>query len=174
LVVEATVSEYEINQVQLDQTVIIETLGDNKQYTGTITDVSPTGIISGSEVLIPVTIEIANEDSALKPNFTANIEITVAQKDNALIIPYEAITDTPKGSMVMIVRDGKEMMIPIEKGIASDLYIEIISDEIIEGDEIVLRTYTSAGLSDPNMMLQLPGMGGQRSNGAKRPSGSGN
>jgi len=174
LVVEATVSEYEINQVQLDQTVIIETLGDNKQYTGTITDVSPTGIISGSEVLIPITIEIANEDSDLKPNFTANIEITVAQKDNALIIPYEAITDTPKGSMVMIVRDGKEMMIPIEKGIASDLYIEIISDEIIEGDEIVLTTYTSAGMSDPNMMLQLPGMGGQKSNGAKRPSGAGN
>lgn len=174
LVVEATISEYDINQVKLTQPVIIETLVNNKQYSGIITEISPTGIISGSEVLIPVTIEITNEDSDLKPNFTANIEITVAQKDNALVIPYEAITDTPKGSMVMITRDGNEMMIPVKKGIASDLYIEVISDEILEGDEIVLRTFTPSNLPDPNMMLQMPGMGGQKSNGGKRPSEAGN
>lgn len=174
LVVEATVSEYDINQVKINQTVIIETLGNDKQYSGIITEISPIGIISGSDVLIPVTIEITNEDSDLKPNFTANIEIAVAQKDNALIIPYEAITDTPKGSMVMITRDGNEMMIPIEKGIASDLYIEIISDQILEGDEIILKTYSTTDKPDPNSMTQLPGMGGQRPNGGVKPSGAGN
>ncbi len=134
-------------------------------YHGTIISIAPKGS-TGTEVTIPITVEITDEDLDLKPNYTANIEIIVASKDAALVVPFEAIKETNRGSMLMILRNGEEMMIPVEKGIISDVYIEIISDEIIEGDEIIITTYTStpeaSGLSLPGMGLRT---GEERSGG---------
>jgi multidrug resistance efflux pump len=165
LVVEATISEYEINEIQIGQEVLIEALSHNTVYHGTIISIAPKGSTS-TEVTIPITVEITDEDLDLKPNYTANIEIIVASKDAALVVPFEAITETNRGSMLMISRNGEEMMIPVEKGIISDVYIEIISDKIIEGDEIIITTYTStpeaSGLPLPGMGLRT---GGEKSGG---------
>ena len=166
LVVEATISEYEINEIQIGQEVLIEALSHNTVYHGTIISIAPKGSTS-TEVTIPITVEITDEDLDLKPNYTANIEIIVASKDAALVVPFEAITETNRGSMLMISRNGEEMMIPVEKGIISDVYIEIISDEIIEGDEIIITTYTSTPEASG---LPLPGMGlrtGEERSGGK-------
>ncbi len=165
LVVEATISEYEINEIQIGQDVLIESLSHNTVYHGTIIAIAPKGS-TGTEVTIPITVEITDEDLDLKPNYTANIEIIVASKDDALVVPFEAIKETSRGSMLMISRNGEEMMIPVEKGIISDVYIEIISDKIIEGDEIIITTYTStpeaSGLPLSGMGLRT---GGERSGG---------
>jgi HlyD family secretion protein len=171
LIVDATISEYEINDIEIGQKVLIETLGDDKVYHGQIISIAPKGS-TGSEVTIPITIEINDEDQLLKPNFTANIEIVVAYKEKAMIVPYESIKETPRGPMLTILRNGEEMMIQVEKGIASDIYLEVISAEIQKDDEIIITVFNGTD-SDKNGLI--PGMGvvpGGKKTGNKRPAGN--
>lgn len=156
LIIEATVSEYEINDIKLNQEVHIELLGDDAVYKGTISYIAPTAT-AGTDVTIPIEVEIIDEDTQLKPNFTANIEITVAAKEEAFIVPYEAVLDNAKGTFLMIIRDGEQMMLPVNKGISSDLYMEVISDEIQPTDEIIV-SIASANM-ETERGLTLPGMG---------------
>lgn len=171
LIANVTISEYEINDIEVGQEVIIETLGDDKVYHGKVISIAPKGS-TGSEVTIPIVIEINDEDQLLKPNFTANVEIVVASKKNAMIVPYESIKETPRGPMLTILRNGKEMLLQVEKGIVSDVYIEVISDEILKGDEIIITIFNDTDMPGKGL---IPGMGvmpaGQK-NGNKRPAGN--
>ncbi|MCH4889133.1 HlyD family efflux transporter periplasmic adaptor subunit [Acidaminobacter sp. JC074] len=167
LTVEASVSEYDINSIGLGQTVKIELLGDDKVYDGQVSYIAPKASNEGGEIIVPITIDINEVDQNIKVNFTANIEIVVASKDNAMMVPYESLITTQKGTMLLISRNGEEMTIPVEKGIVSDMFVEIISDEIMEDDQIVINA-TTAQMTNTNG-LRLPGMGGM--NGGQRPAG---
>lgn len=155
LVVEATVSEYEINDITIGQGVNVEILGDDSIYTGEISYIAPKAT-AGSDVTIPIKVDIIDEDNKLKPSFTANIEITIAAKEEAFIVPYEAVLDTAKGTFLMIQRNGEQMMLPVEKGISSDLYVEVISDDIQPTDEIIVSVASVNMGADRG--FPLPGM----------------
>jgi len=169
LVVHASVSEYEISEIEIGQSVTIEILGDDTLYNGKVSHISPKADVS-SDVTIPVTIEIDNEDSNLKPNFTANIEITIDFKKEALSVPYEALLDSPKGTFLLVLRGEEQVMVDVEKGITSDLYVEVISNDLASDDQIVV-TSAAAAATQGQMGIMIPGMGGVREGGqpGKRP-----
>lgn len=158
LKVEANVSEYEINQVQLGQKVLIEPLAGSQTYQGIVSYIAPSGIISSSEVNIPIQIDILDEDQLIKPNFSVNLEIETSVKTGVLAVPYEAILDTPKGSFVLANVNGSEQMIPVTKGASSDLMVEIISDQLKEGDQVIMTTFTANRVPTETGM-PMPGMG---------------
>lgn len=170
LKVEASISEYEINDIKLGQEVLITTLGnDNKIYKGLVETIYPSGEVSGSEVFVTVIIDVLDEDTLLKPNFSANIEILTASKEDALMVPYDALVKTGKGYAVQLKARGDEdaTFVRVKTGIESDLTIEIISEDLEEGAIILVESDVKLSAQNQNA-LKIPGMGG----GQGRPGGN--
>ncbi|MBN2897596.1 MAG: efflux RND transporter periplasmic adaptor subunit [Clostridia bacterium] len=163
LKIEASISEYEVNSIQEGQRVEITTLSDDdKVYDGVVERIYPSGEISGSEVFVTVLIDVLNEDTNLKPNFSANLEIMVAEKDDALLVPYDALIKTPNGYAVQVKTDDPEnpQIIAVETGIESDLTVEVISDQLEEGMTILVESDVDLTTVTSNGGVMIPGMGG--------------
>lgn len=150
------ISEYEIKDIKEGQKVIVTILGDDSVITmGEIIKVYPSAFVSGNDSTVNIIIDLSNPDSALMPGFSTNVEIMIANKKNAKVVPYDALISSPKGYTVIKVVDGEEQIILVATGIESDLMIEIISDEIKEGDIVkVMSTIDfSNDIKDGEMMF---------------------
>ena len=174
LQVEASISEYEINDIEVGQRVLVNTLGNKeKYYEGVVSKVYPSGEISGSEVYIPIILELLNEDRDLKPNFSANIEIFTKSKDDAFMVPYDALIKTSNGYSVNVIYEGSETprVIEVETGIEDDMTVEIINDELKEGMYVVVNSSEEiTSTTSRNNGIMIPRMGG---GGGPAPGGRG-
>lgn len=138
------ISEYDISKIKLGQPVEINCDGvDDKEYIGEISYISPSAIVKqngqGAETVVQVKAKINNQDSRLKPNFSANTVIKINKKDNVLTVPYEAVYNTKDGvKKIFIIAEDKAVGKEITYGIEGDTVIEVIGEGISEGDTIIL------------------------------------
>lgn len=139
------ISEYDISKIQVGQKVTItaEVLG-NASVKGIVSRISPTGEqkdATSKEMVIPVQIDVNNEDSKLIAGVTAKAEIEIEKKDNVLSVPIDAILEDPStgDASVILLKETVLKKIPVELGLEGDFNIEIISSDIKEGDLVVLN-----------------------------------
>ena len=139
------ISEYDISKIQVGQKVTItaEVLG-NDSVEGIVSRISPTGEqkdAASKEMVIPVQIDINNEDSKLIAGVTAKAEIEIEKKNNVLSVPIDALLEDPTtGDMSVIVLNETVLKkVPVQVGLEGDLHIEIISGDIKEGDLVILN-----------------------------------
>lgn len=152
------ISEYEIKDIKEGQKVIVTILGDDSVITmGKIIKVYPSAFVSGNDATVNIVIDLINPDSALMPGFSTNVEIMIANKKNAKVVPYDALISSPKGYTVIKVVDGEEQIIPVTTGIESDLMIEIISDEINEGDIVKVMSTIDFSNDTKDGEMMFPG-----------------
>lgn len=152
------ISEYEIKDIKESQKVIVTILGDDSVITmGEIIKVYPSAFVSGNDATVNIIIDLINPDSALMPGFSTNVEIMIANKENAKVVPYDALISSPKGYTVIKVVDGEEQIIPVATGIESDLMIEIISDEINEGDIVKVMSTIDFSNDTKDGEMMFPG-----------------
>jgi len=71
------------------------------------------------------------------------VEITVDERQEALLIPLECVIEEEGRKQVVVVKDGNMAKREVETGIENDLYVEIIK-----------------GLSEGEEVLQDPALGG--------------
>ncbi len=92
-------------------------------------------------VTFEVRIEITDDNkSLLKPEMTANVEIIVAEKDNALTLPIEAVGRKKGQSVVTVLKpDGTTEERVVEVGINNGTLIEIVSG-LSDNDTVVVKT----------------------------------
>jgi HlyD family secretion protein len=111
---------------------------------GIVSRISPTGEqkdAASKEMVIPVQIDINNEDSKLIAGVTAKAEIEIEKKNNVLSVPIDALLEDPSnGDISVIVLDETVLKkIPVQVGLEGDFHIEISSGDIKEGDLMVLN-----------------------------------
>lgn len=142
LIVEVEVSEYEVYKLMEGQGVVISPYGNSeKVYEGIVNKVYPSGSTDDDQSYVMVEIAVLETDETLKPGFSVTLNIQISQKENALVVPYDALIKTNKGYMLTIVNeDETRSKILVDTGIESDLFIEVISDEIKEGDRVVVMS----------------------------------
>ncbi len=140
LEVETEISEYDINDIKIDQNVIITSVSDKKINTeGYIKKIHPSADVTGSEATVKVIIGVSKTIEELKPGFTVILDIMVASKEKALVVPYDALIDTEKGQFVIIAgSDDKKNWTAVKTGIEGDFMVEVISNELKVGDKIQL------------------------------------
>src|SRR5438477_2406002 len=71
-------------------------------------------------------IEIANEKHELRPGMYATAVISVEQKDNALLIPADALVIEKARSSVFTVVDNKAKKLPVKVGFTDEHSVEIL------------------------------------------------
>ena len=135
----ATVDELDVINVSLGQQVNVEVDAyPDEVFSGTVERISGVGTVSGGVATYEVTV-IMDENAKLMDGMTASIEITVANKADALMVPVEAIA-TSNGQKYVTLATG--MQTTVTTGLSNDDYVEIVSG-VSEGDSVLITRSTS-------------------------------
>ena len=139
LMIKIPISEVDINNVQVGQeAAIIFDAISNKEYTGYVSSVADAGEEDdNSMVQFDVWVKLEEGAEQAKPGFTSVVSIVTDEAKDALLVPYDAVVAQEDGSYAVVLEDGT--LVPVEIGIKSDAYIEILSGDIEEGDTVILH-----------------------------------
>lgn len=167
-IVSVNLSEVDVTKVQTGaKATVTADAFPGKIFSGTVAGVNTSGVVEGGVTNFPTTIVLEGE-SGLLPNMAVTAVITLAEKQNVLIIPSAAITRKGDAATVRVMKNGKITDVPVETGLSSDTEIEIISG-LSEGDVIIVGT-TSVGAgatqtqgSSPFGVFRIGGQGTVRS-----------
>ena len=153
-IVEATVNEYDVANIQKDlpATVKFEATGD-EEFTGTVSFVSiaseattsassatsefgaAAASTASSAASYKLKIKMDGTDDRFRVGMTAKASIVLDSASDVLAVPYDCVQQNEDGSyfVTSIADDGTKKDIPINKGLESDYYVEISGDKIKEG-----------------------------------------
>jgi RND family efflux transporter MFP subunit len=137
----ASVDESDIGKVELGQKVIISADAfAGQRFFGKIERIATKGINVSNVVTFEVKIEaLGKNKSFLKPEMTANVEIIVADKEEALLVPSEAVVRKEREHFVRVIKDdGSVKERPVKTGISDGVVTEITSG-LDQGDSVVYR-----------------------------------
>jgi HlyD family secretion protein len=123
-------------------------------FKGTVFQVRNAPTTIQNVVTYDVMVKVDNDKLLLKPGMTANVSILISKKENILRIPNAALRFTPfqgrkkadastpkfKGKGVWILEHDKPKRINIKTGISDSSYTELISDELKEGQELIVES----------------------------------
>lgn len=145
LKMDVRISEYDISKIKLGQKVTItaEVLGEDS-VEGVVSRISPTGELkdqTSKEMVIPVQIDVKNEDPNLIAGVTAKAKIEIQKANGVLSVPIDSILEDPESgkSFVMLLNGKAIKKVPVELGIEGDFNVEITSGSLKEGDQVVLN-----------------------------------
>lgn len=138
----ASVDESDIGEVALGQAAEITVDSyPQKQFTGKVDRIAAKGVNLQNVVTFEVRIEVLSDNkSLLKPEMTANVEIIVAEKPDALLVPAYSIVRERRDTFVELQKpDGTiEPRQPVQLGITDGVQTEIVSG-LKEGDTILVH-----------------------------------
>ncbi len=146
--IEASVSEADIGKVKKEQDVEYTLDGyPDETFKGKVSQVriSPTTV--SNVVTYSVIIDVENDEMKLIPGMTANVSIITSKKENILCAKSTALKFTPntdgKGEKfdkqgIWLLADGEPKRVEIVTGVNDDTYTEIISNNLKDGDMVIL------------------------------------
>lgn len=144
LEIKVSVSEYSIGQIEVGQEAIISAdILNGETVKGEVTAISPTGEEKGggsTERVIPTTIRIIEDNTKLIAGITARAKIILEQSEDAWIVPISSVLETEDGNYVMTVESGAVKWISVERGVESDIQMEVIpvdGESLTEGMGII-------------------------------------
>lgn len=165
--IEASVVEADIAKVKDGQKVdfSVDSYPD-EIFHGIVTQVRNQAITTSNVVTYEVIIEIDNKDLKLKPGMTANVEIITSNKENVFLVSNKALrfymTDENgtsakryKDKGIWVLRKGQPVRITVKTGVSDDNNTEVSSDDLFEGDEIILERKNAEEL-ERQMRLRMP------------------
>ncbi len=144
---EMQVDEVNIGKIQVGQEVSITADAlEGQSFTGRVSKVNINGTTAGGVTSYPVTV-IIDEPGDLLPGMNISADILVEQVENALVVPVGAVA---RGNTVLIPgpgaigKDGsidpsKLEQVQVTLGANDDSYIQITSDNLAEGDTVIIE-----------------------------------
>jgi len=157
--VSAIVDETDISKVEVGQQVEVTfDAFPGLSFLGQVLEVPLQGTLSQNVLTyeVPVSLEGA-EGVALKTGMTANLNIVVGRRENALLVPAMAVQQGEEGNVVMVqdTPQGTAVATPVQVGLSDGTYVEIVSG-LIEGDRVLVQYQAT--------QQQFPGFGGGGAN----------
>ncbi len=126
--VRAFVDEPDIGRLATGEQVSITWEGQpGRSWEGTVTRVPSTVVVRGARTVGEVTCQVNNADLKLLPNINVNVTIIAAKKDNALLVPREAVHQHDSRKFVYEVVNGRLERRYVETGVSDLTRIEITS-----------------------------------------------
>lgn len=125
----------EVIKVSLDSKVEIFVDELNKTYEGKVSEISPAADEATKKFMVKV--QAVNADNAIKKGLYAKVSIS-GQTRSMMVVPKTSVVVKNLYKYVFKVVDGKAKQVKVELGSSSGVYQEIISEEIKQGDKIVI------------------------------------
>ena len=144
-VVKSLISEGEINKLKVGQVVKI-TANSIKGQTidGTIRTISPSTVKKEgkTQAYTEIIVDFNEQPQGLKDGFLVNLTVEAQKAEGAMAVKFESVSRNIDGqnSVIKLLDDGGSVNIPVKLGVEGDVYVELISDKIKVGDELILET----------------------------------
>jgi HlyD family secretion protein len=152
--IDSSVAEADIGNIRVGQPVefTVDAYPDSP-FKGSVSEVRNAPITVQNVVTYDVVINVANPELKLKPGMTANVSIIISKRDNILRLPNAALrfrfsdkrgkTETrEKGAGVWVVDGTKPRRISVTTGISDGNNTELLSDNLKEGQELIVESLT--------------------------------
>jgi len=137
--VKILINDIDVPQVKEGQKAVV-TLDafPGQQFEGKVTSIAPEGKIVENIVVFETTIELPNPDDILLSGMTAETEIIIKSKDNAILIPLEALEEKGGKAWVSVKGpDGQPIRKEVKVGLRNNTQVEI-AEGLEEGEEVFL------------------------------------
>jgi membrane fusion protein, macrolide-specific efflux system len=134
------------------------------QLAAHVAAINPVASSSSSVVQYTVTFALDRVNKQLKPGMTANVAVTIAEKDNVVQVPTAAVTGSGRNARVTVQKNGVSQTVPVVAGLAGDSSTEIVSG-LTAGQTYVISTTVArstgaAGTSTTPAVRPGGGIGG--------------
>jgi HlyD family secretion protein len=140
MLVDVQVSEVDINNVAPGQNVVLTfDANPGQEYKGVVSNVGQVGNPAQGSVNFVVTVELTDPDKNVKPGMTAAVTINVKELADVLLVPNQAVRYQDAKRVVYVLKNGVLTPVEIQLGATSDIYSELITNDLKQGDEIVLN-----------------------------------
>ncbi len=136
--VDLKLNETDVVRVQDDMPVQL-TIDSLKNWNaqGIVEYIAPAGVSSNGVATYAVRVTLPDTDPRVKVGMTANVDITIEQKENVLVVPNTALLPQGTGHVVEIVNaDNTTQKVPVETGLSDGAQTEILGG-IGEGAKII-------------------------------------
>ncbi len=175
LIVNTQVDETDLAQIKKDQeaTITLDAYPSDP-IDGKVRRISYQSTLVNNVTTYEVDVWPAKVPTFMRSGMTANVVFNVNEKDDILLIPSEAIQQTPDGQTYVLKGAGQPNSMPqtvvIQTGLTDGKQTEVTSG-LQEGDKILIKTFTAGLVAAPTAGTNpfMPNMRG----GATRPSGGG-
>lgn len=138
--VSLSASKYDVEKLREGQKATVKIAGNT--YEGEVSKINRMATVNASNTpMVGVEVHITNPDEQIILGLDAKLEIMTDSKEDAVLIPMEAINADKDGDFLYIVENGVVVKRPIVCGISSDEYTEIL-EGITETDEIIVSAYS--------------------------------
>ena len=151
--IEVSVSEADIGKIRVGQSVEYNLDGyPDETFFGKVSQVRLAPTTVSNVVTYTVIVLVNNDDGKLKPGMTANASIITNKKEHVISVENAALRFTPleitegkkfKRQGIWVLQKNKPTRINIKVGVTDSDYTEIISNEIKEGDDVIIGNIKS-------------------------------
>ncbi len=142
-IVTFNISEIDVSLIKPGQkaTITLDSIA-NKTFTGKVVSVDRVGMITNNVTTYTTIIQFDTSSDQILPNMTATANIIIDSKSDVLIVPSQAVEYQDGQASVTLIKNGRELNIPVETGIFNDTQTEITSG-LNEGDMVTTGITTS-------------------------------
>ncbi|PKM82445.1 MAG: hypothetical protein CVU89_05420 [Firmicutes bacterium HGW-Firmicutes-14] len=134
--IEGTVAESDIALVEEGQEVTVRVDAAGGVFQGVIKTLSP--VADPNTKGYPVRVEVNNPDRKLKPGMFAEIQLTMKQKENTVVIRKEALVTRGSDKILYVVKGNAVEERIVETGIEAEDRIEIVKG-LAAGEKFVIE-----------------------------------
>jgi len=156
--VTVSISEQEINNVHGGQSVEIVVPSASVKVKGVIDSLSVAANAQGKYTLKAY---IENKDSVIKPGMFANLTLSIAGKNNVLVVPTDAVIFHGGKDVVYVAKDNAAVEIEVSTGLESGTDTEIING-LAEGDIVITKGQNFVQDGSEIKIVTLDGQGVQQ------------
>jgi len=94
-------------------------------------------VVDAVRKTLSVSVHLPNADRRLKPGMFAQVSLDAEILEDRLLVPLEAVLLRDNRELVFVVRDGRAQWEYVTTGHENEQWIEVLSDNIQEGDVVV-------------------------------------
>jgi RND family efflux transporter MFP subunit len=128
VIVRTTIIERDYGRIQTGQQaeVAVDAF-PSRSFTGRVARIAP--MLQQASRMAQMEVEVANDSLILKPGMFAQVNVVLAQRDSAQIVPSRAVVtrDGQKGVFIIDQENSTARYIPIQEGILAPETTEILS-----------------------------------------------
>ena len=138
--VEVSIPERDYSHITVGQQALIRVDAlSGREFTGTVSSISP--LFQTQTRTAVVEISVVNDSLLLKPGMFAQIEIILAKKDSAQIVPLTSVVNRNGTEAVFLASDsGKAHLIPVKTGIIDGDKVEVLHP-ILDGNVVTIGNH---------------------------------
>ncbi|HUJ85908.1 MAG TPA: efflux RND transporter periplasmic adaptor subunit [Burkholderiales bacterium] len=152
--VEAAVDQADVGRLRVGQsaTFTVDAF-PRRSFGGEIRQIRKSPQNVRNVVSYTVVIAAPNPDLALLPGMSANVQVVLERRDNALKLPNAALRFHPPGaqagSRVWILAQGKLQAVDLRLGLSDGTSTEVLSGPLKQGDDVVIGAIDARSESPP-------------------------